>query len=478
MMAPAPNFPAKEVFHVSMFTYLRAAILGAMLSVECAHAVAAPPADPITDGPSIQKAVDSAPGQIVILPPGDYEISAAIVISKSGGGLVGPGRIIQVMPDQPILIASHADDVQIRNLVLTRKAGSEGTTSGLIANSIRNLVIDNVQVLDNRSASSSINIDKCVNGRLTYSLVRNYSRVSIDDRLASPNYGFAFKCFDGTGIQLTGCRGMLLQGNRVEELNNLPTKEIKAQFGLGKFIKKNATKGTLTSQEVWDKEEYPTWHQGSAIFVGGPKDSDQTQLIGNYIENAAQGLDIQSDHVVVSQNIVNNAAVGMKAMHGSRNILILGNQFNRCNAHAILLQPGAASHAAGGAVPSNDLPSGTAANIDGASIIANNIVSDFGYGDSNWIWGNERDVICLEPGQLPQNPALTDVIVNGNIVYDPGRDGMVVDGKATKAPPRYRYALLISGSSPSAKGPVRTRIYNNIFDPGSSGVSNARVRSQ
>ena len=463
---------------MSPYANLRAALLVAIFTVRCAHVVAVPHALPITDGPSIQKAIDSAPGQVVILPPGEYEISAAIVISKSGGGLVGPGRIIQAAPDQPILIASHADDVQIRNLVLTRKAGTEGAISGLIANSIRNLVVDNVQVLDNRSASSSINIDKCVNGRLTYSLVRNYSRVSVDDRLASPNYGFAFKCFDGTGIQLTGCRGMLLQGNRVEELNNVPTKEIKEQLGLGKFTKKNATKGTLTSQEVWDKEEYPQWHQGSAIFVGGPEDSDQTQLIGNYVENAAQGLDIQSDHVVVSQNIVNNAAVGMKAMHGSRNILILGNQFNRCNAHAILLQPGATSHAAGDGVPSNGIPAGSPANIDGASIIANNIVSNFGYGDSNWMWGNERDVICLEPGQLPQNPALSDVIVNGNIVYDQGRDGMVVDGKATKVPPRYRYALLISGSSPNANGPVRTRIYDNIFDPGSAGVSNVRVESQ
>jgi hypothetical protein len=201
-------------------------------------------------------------------------------------------------------------------------------------------------------------------------------------------------------------------------------------------------------------------------------------LIGNYIENAAQGIDIQSDHVIVSQNIVYNAAVGMKAMHGSRNVLILGNQFNRCNAHAILLQPGAASHAAGEGVPANGVAAGSPANIDGASIIANNIVTDFGYGDSNWIWGNERDVICLESGQTPQNPALEDVMVDGNVVYDQGRDGIVVDGKATKVPPRYRYALLITGSSPAAKGPVRTRIYKNILDPGSWGVSNVKIPSQ
>lgn len=460
----------------SLFRWCRGIIAVANICLLVCPCCSAAKQEPINDGPSIQKAIDNATGQVVILPPGDYEISAPILLSKPGGGLVGPGRIIQTKSDQPILVASHADDVQIRDLVLTRAAGIEGSTSGLIANSCRNLVIDNVQVLDNRSASSSVNIDKCVNGRLSNSLVRNYSRVSVDDRTNNPDLGYAFKCFDGTGIQLTGCRGMLVQGNRVEELHNLPTRENKEKFGLGKFTKKNATKGALVGQETWDKEEFPQWHQGSAIYVGGPEDSDQTRLIGNYVENAAQGMDIQSDHVIVSQNIVYNAAVGMKAMHGARNVLILGNQFNRCNAHGVLLQPGAASHAAGASAAAS--PGAAPANIDGASIIANNIFADFGYGDSNWIWGNERDVICLEPGQLPQNPALADVIVSGNIVYDQGRDGMIVDGKAAKVPPRYRYALLISGSSPTAQGPVRMRVYDNILDSGSWGVSNVKIPAQ
>ena len=157
---------------------------------------------------------------------------------------------------------------------------------------------------------------------------------------------------------------MLVQGNRVEELYNLPTRENKEKFGLGKFTKKNATKGALVGQETWDKEEFPQWHQGSAIYVGGPEDSDQTRLIGNYIENAAQGMDIQSDHVIVAQNIVYNAAVGMKAMHGARNVLILGNQFNRCNCHGVLLQPGSASHAAGVGTSAAGSPNASPANIE------------------------------------------------------------------------------------------------------------------
>ena len=388
----------------------------------------------ITNGASIQAALNSHPGQIIYVPPGDYEISKPILISHDGSGLVGPGRIVQTNPDVAIILASNAAGVQIRDLTLTRTAGTDGAYSGLDANSCRNLVIDNVQVLDNRAASGAIKLNQCVNGRISNSLVSNYTRISVDDRTASPNYGFAFRCIDGTGIQLTDCQGMLVQGNRVEELLNRPTPEIKEKFNLGKFTTKNPTKGALISQEAWDSETFPGWHQGSAIFVGGdPTVSDRIQVLGNYVENAAQGFDLHSDHVIVAQNIVNNSALGMKAMHGARNILILGNQFSKCSVHAIALLPGASSHAAGKPAHAGEDPATSPANIDGASIIANNIISDFGYGDANWMWGNERDCICLEPGHTQDYLPLTDVIITGNIVYDPGRDEILVDGKPTVA---------------------------------------------
>jgi hypothetical protein len=426
---------------------------------------------PITDCPSIQRAIDSAPGEIVALPQGNYEISAPIVISKNGGGLIGPGRIIQTRPEQPIVVVSRADDVQLRDLVLTRTEGTEGSVSALAANTCRNLVVDNVQVIDNRAASGAINIDKCVNGRLSNCLVRNYTRVSVDDRTADPNGGYAFKCFDGTGIQLTGCRGMLVQGNRVEEMHNRPTRENKEKYGLGKFTKKNATRGEMATQEMWDKEEFPQWHQGSAIYVGGPKDSAQIRVIGNHIENAAQGLDIHSDHVIISQNIVDNAAVGVKAMHGSRNVIILGNQFHRCNAHGILLQPGASSH---GVVDEGESDAGSdppLANNDGGTILANNIISDFGYGDSHWIWGDERDAIALEGGQKPHNPPLSDVIVQGNVVYDP----TFATSSEGQSKPRYRFALMVSANSPGSNAPVKLHVFNNIFHRGSWGVANLEL---
>jgi hypothetical protein len=115
---------------------------------------------------------------------------------------------------------------------------------------------------------------------------------------------------------------------------------------LGKFVKKNPVKGSLISQKTWDEGRVDNWHQGSAILIDAPEASDYTQVLGNYIENAGQGMDIHSDHVTIAQNIVNNAFIGMKAMHGSRNVIITGNQFTRNDLWAIGLMPGAASHPA------------------------------------------------------------------------------------------------------------------------------------
>ena len=78
--------------------------------------------------------------------------------------------------------------------------------------------------------------------------------------------------------------------------------------------------------------------------------------------------------------------MGMKAMHGSRNVIITGNQFVKNSLWAIGLMPGAASHEG---------------NTDGGSIIAHNLISDFGHGDAHWIWGDERSPFKFDTGQEP-----------------------------------------------------------------------------
>ncbi|MBI5684475.1 MAG: right-handed parallel beta-helix repeat-containing protein [Verrucomicrobia bacterium] len=420
---------------------------------------------------SIQEALDANPGRMVYVPAGDYTISEKIRIRGDNSGLFGPGRIIQTNTNSPIIQIEGAEGVQLRELTLTRAEGKMDTGSeAVVATKCRNLVMENLRVLDNRTRSAAIAVRECTGSQIRGCLVRNYMRISVDDRTAGTDWGYAFKCIDGTGIEVRYSKGTLIQGNRVIEQNLLPTPEIQKQFELGKFVKKNAKKGAIMSQKAWDAEYTDNWRQGSAIIVTAPEVSDCTQILGNYIENAAQGIDLHSDHVIVAQNIINNSFMGMKAMHGSRHVLIIGNQFIKNDLWSIGLMPGAASHAA---APAHEGKPAVGPNVDGGSIIANNIISDFGYGHSHWIWGDNGAPLRFSRGQKPDNPPLTDVIIQGNVVYDTGRDQIIVNGQPKIEPPRYKYAVIIETGG---NGPRGLRFSNNIFHPGAQGISNVELK--
>lgn len=395
----------------------------------------------VTAGQSIQAALDAQPGRMLFLPAGDYEISEKLVIRSDGSGLFGPGRIIQTNPAAPFIEVEHRKGVQFRDLVLTRPEDKQTTAIEAInLRDCQDLVLDNITVLNHRTRSGVFYLLNCRNATIRNCTITNYMRIAVN----------ASTC-------------TLIQGNRITETKLLPTPEVQQQHHLGEFIKKNETKGTLTSQETWERESVKNWHQGSAIIVTSPTASDRTQILGNTIENGAQGIDLHSDHVIVAQNIVSNCFVGMKAMHGSRNVVIIGNQFIKNDLWSIGLMPGAASHAARKESPSE---SARVDNGDGGSIIANNIISQFGFGNAHWIWGSQGNPILLNEGQKPDNPPLADVVIQGNIVQDSGR----FHSDQTEQGPRYVYAIRI------ARKVTGIHHSNNIFDPGREGISNVELK--
>jgi hypothetical protein len=402
--------------------------------------------------PSIQAALDANPNRMLFVPAGDYLITEKIRVRGVRSGLFGPGRIIQQSDNQPIIEIENAAEAEIRDLTLTRPEGKmETRNEGVLAIKCRDLVIENVRVIDNRSPTGAITLRESQNCRISRCLVRNYMRVSIDDRTVSKDWGYAFNCTDGTGISVSYSTGTLIEANRVVEENLVPTPEIKAKHKLGDYVKKNAVKGALMSQQAWDSGYTDNWQQGSGLVVTAPEVSDLTRILGNHIENAAQGIDLHTDHVIVSNNLIVNSFMGMKAMHGSRNVSITGNQFVKNCLWAIGLMPGAAAHPA-----SDDKPE----NADGGSIIANNIISDFGHGDAHWIWGDERSPFKFDTGQQPDDPPLTDVIITGNVVNSIGK-------------PRYKYAVIIGGGPNTPRG---MHFSNNLLPAGTQGVGNVELK--
>ena len=425
------------------------------------------------DYPTIQAAIDANPGREIFVPAGDHSIDNTIRIASHGTSLVGSGRVVMTNPDKHILEIEHARGVRIEGLTLTRSEGKMDTERpGILVSDAKDVVIERVKVIDNRTRTSSIRFSEVENGRILNCDVRNYMTVTIDDRTANVELlGYAFRCIDGTGIAIERCRGTLIQGNTIIEEHLRPTREMKAEHRLGTFTKKNPTKGLLISQAVWDAEYVDNWHQGSGLIVTGPTSTDLTRIIGNHIENAAQGIDLHSDHVIVSGNIVHNSFMGMKAMHGSRNILITGNQFSRSVLWAIGLMSGSA---ASPAIPATDGKPAVAANVDGGSIISNNIISQFGYGDSYWIWEKaSRTPFRFDRGQEPSDPPLRDVIVTGNIISNPDADELPELAKETSETPRYHYAVRIEqGTDNSPRG---MHFHSNLLPAGTKGVSNVEL---
>ncbi len=398
--------------------------------------------------PSLQEAVAANAGRMIFVPAGDHLIHGKIRLRGDRCGLYGPGRILSDNPQQCIIEIEGAADAEIRGLTLGRVQGrQESTQEGLLALGCDSLVIEGLRVENNRSPAASIALRDCKATRISHCRIRNYMRVTVDDRSASPNYGYAFACTDGTGISVRSSSGTWIEGCHIVEQTLLPTPEIKAAHRLGHFVKKNAKRGLLISEKTWQEGYTNNWQQGSGILVTSPEQTRQTRILNNHIENAAQGIDLHCDEVLVSGNLVINSFMGMKAMHGSRNVQICNNQFIRNSLWSIGLMPGAAAHPAA---------QGKAANADGGSLIANNLIVDFGRGDAAWIWGVENSPFKFDNGQEADDPPLRDVLIIGNQVTQ-------------QAEARYKYAVILAGGP---TGPQDLEFVGNRLPPGSLGVSN------
>lgn len=450
------------------------------------------------DHASIQEAVDRNPGRMVFVPAGDHVVTEAIRLSHDHSGLWGPGRIVAANPEAAIVVIEGASDVQLRDLTLTRAEGRQETHQpGVFVNRSTEVLLGNLRVIDNRGDLASIYVRSSRGVRIRDCLIENYSRISIDDRRRRPDVpnfdvvgGYAFRCISGNGIGVRASGGVMILHNRIIERVMLPTPELKERHGLGRFVHRDAVKGSGLSQQMWDAGYNNGWHQGSAIVLAnvgtdplvqtnpfvpreddppaGPGIDDGFQVIGNTIENAPQGMDIHVDHVVVANNIIRNAFMGMKAVHGARNVIILGNQFVQNSLWGILLMPGTTSREAQHAAAGNPA---RPANLDGYHVVANNLVSDFGYGTAGWMWA-QSDPAPLHfnaNGFDPGMPPLRQVVVEGNLVHDPGRDGVLINGEPRREPPRYRFAVKVN-TGPG--GPRDLHFANNLLDPGTAGVAN------
>jgi len=429
----------------------------------------------VANGDVLQAVIDANPGRMICLPGGDYIVHETVRISTDNTGIHGYGRIVQENPEAHVLEIEHATGVRIEGITLTRAEGKEDATGhGVLCNDVRRLTLRNVRVVDCRSRSGAIAFQDATNCTIEQCEVLNYKRIAVDDRTDNPeHWGYAFHAIDGTGIEVKSSTGTVIRDNRVLEENLLPTREVKERYHLGTLTEgaHPSVQGKFAAS-AFANGYVSNWHQGSAVLVSG-SDVHHTIISGNYIQNSAQGIDLHSDNVVVTGNVVDHGMMGIKGTHGCRNLIIANNMLTHIDMWGILLNPGAASHYAEDAA--EDRPA-QGQNVDGGTIIANNVITDYGYGHELWNYGGGSYAMAFIEGQLETNPPLTDVIVQGNMVYNTGKDGHLEDGKVIKEPPRYRYAVYVGpwgeGTEPGPTFPQHLHFIDNVFHPGTEGVSN------
>lgn len=436
--------------------------------------------------PSLQAAIDANPGKMILVPDGDYVLTEKLRIASNDTGLYGYGRLVQTNPAEPVIEIEHAAGVRLQGITLTRAEGKQdAAANGLFCYDSKDVVLDGLRIVDCRAREAALEIRSCNDVTVRNCHILNYKRIAVDDRTSEgeTHYGYAFWAIDGTGILATESTGISLLDNRVVERNVLPTPDVKEKYNLGALTEgKYPSKEGDLAREAFRAGYVNNWHQGSAILVTSPEKTRGNVVRGNILENAAQGIDLHCDETLVSGNVIDQCMIGIKATHGCRNLIISGNLIRRADLWGILLNPGASSRAA---EPASDGKEAQPANVDAGTILANNTITDYGYGNEYWNWGGRSAdqagsyAIALYEGQLPVNPPLTDILVQGNIVYDTGGDGLIQDGKAAVEGPRYRYAVYVGPwGEGREKGPTHPRglhFADNLFHPGSAGVSNVEL---
>jgi hypothetical protein len=454
------------LIHLTLPTYALLAI--ATLSI---HAATPRPGD----GASIQSALDAHPGLPIDLPAGIYEIDRPIRITTDGSGLVGHGTIIQTNKDAAILLIEGADHVRIEGITLQRRHQELGKDArGIRAENAHHLRIANVSVFGNRAKTAAVRLLNCDYPTMESCSVVDYKTIAVDNRMKDDLYRYAFNAIDGHGILMTGCIGPRLLRNRVIETELIPTPEVKKRHDLGKMVDRAEKLGELASYGVSADGFVFIWHQGAAVSVNQATRTAFALIEGNHIENGAQGMDLHGDFMIVTNNHVTNCYMGMKAFHGARGVIISNNIFHKPGKYGILLRPG--SNSSGVDTEGPGSPVGQE-NVERGIIIANNIITDQGYGHESWrLWNSDPSEtapvgIKIGTGPMEINPRLMDLIIEGNMIYDRGRDLVMLDGKAVDPGPRYKWAIWFDDEWRVQN----VKMANNIFHPGEKGVSNLPI---
>ncbi len=325
--------------------------------------------------PSIQAALDAVPaeGGVVRLPPGRFEISKPLVLSRGDVLLQGSGtatEIVNVNEDgKPALIVQHPEGQNVNRkerlwrvmLSNFRVTGNEKSGHGILAIQIEEIFIQGVTV--SYHGGDGIQLDHCYedprvsDSLITYNKGTGLNLLGCHDIVVSSNQfeenQDALHCIDGYNLCMTGnclddhlghgvvienTYGSVLSGNMIEECNG--TAVILDRDCYGDTVSANVIAHNGAGVDLRDAHGCAisantfTIMKTDALRIG--PDSGRITVTGNNFSNSHIGDGVKRG--------TNDMAAAGVVLDGTSQVALSGNVFASVLPKAIALTENGASH--------------------------------------------------------------------------------------------------------------------------------------
>ncbi|MFP6768691.1 MAG: right-handed parallel beta-helix repeat-containing protein [Planctomycetaceae bacterium] len=273
--------------------------------------------------PTLQAALDAVPveGGLVRLPPGRFEITKPLVLSRSDVTLVGAGAATHIhnanIEGQPALLIRHPDGEAVKaddrlwrvRIADFRLTGTEKSGHGIVATWINELFVQGLTV--SYHGGDGLRLDHC------------YEDPRISDSLITYN--------KATGLNLLGCHDIVVSANQFEE--NLDAISCTDGYNLcmtGNCLDDHLRHGVIIENTYGSVVSGNMIEEctGTAIILD--RDCYGNTLSANVIAHNGGGIDLRDAHgCTISANtltIMKTNAV--RVGPGSGRITITGNNFS------------------------------------------------------------------------------------------------------------------------------------------------------
>jgi len=273
--------------------------------------------------PTLQAALDAIPpeGGIVRLPPGHFEISKPLVLSRSDVTLVGAGSATHIhntnTNGQPALIVQHPDGETVKSvdrlwrvrLADFRLTGTPKSGHGVVAVWINELFVQGLTVSEH--GGDGLRLDHC------------YEDPRISDSLITYNKQI--------GLNLLGCHDIVVSSNQFEENNDAVS--CTDGFNLcmtGNCLDDHLRHGVIIENTYGSVLSGNMIEECNGFAVIMDRDCYGNTVAANVIAHNGGGIDLRDAHgcAIAANTLTIMKTHAIRVGPGSGRITITGNNFS------------------------------------------------------------------------------------------------------------------------------------------------------